>query len=1367
MVTIWERAAPTHPLTECECQLVEWLAQNDVSIDGLALCVDGDGAWFVMSYLPPADESAPNGRLSLAQLEEAGWNWHAKGDLARAEGSWMLLLRLRLRRLGAEHPDALGAAANLSRIRLDEGKAEEAREIIERVCAVSTSALGPEHESTLASQSARAFLLGRLGDSAGQREVQESVYATRKRVLGEDDPLTLVSGFSLAGTLSQVGEWVAARTLYQSVHTAQRRLFGIEDRLTLASAGGLAAALRALGDLSAAHALLEEVLEIQARVLGAEHPHALKTAMELAKVKSDRRDLGDARKLSESTYEAWRRTAGPDHLQTLISADLLAGVMRDQGDLAESKRLLAMAHETGKRALGEEHWLSMRLGNNLAVTLRENGERSAAGRIHQLVYETCLRTLGPSHHNTLRSAANFAEALSDQGDLAGARKILEWACETSLRVLGPGHPTSLECLNDLAEVFRLQGDLLRARGIHEQVYSARLILLGKDHTQTLSSASNLAACASTHTGLAAGRELLASVYEELRQKFGPDHPLALKGLGNLAAAMQADGDLSGAINLEESIAEKLAHALGPAHPSTIAAICSLSESLAESDDLAACAAVSLKAMESLLDAPAADPEAWMRVCLAPPFAQPQLAWPAESIVEFLDLAPAMSRRLVSQLRAASPESHAPIYAALVRLQERWMVFASHHLPVDRHPEAILSAVSLLHGPAAWAQLRGTIAARSWDDGRSEVTSYLRSERAVELAYVSYQQAEQDCRTLRQRRSDLRHQLALALDGDAPGREMRANSLQEVLRAVQLELRDTMSALEELAKRFAKAESERDESLEALAGSDSDVAQRLRFASSTYPADLQASLAPGDLWLVPLPDQHIVDLEPDPRLWPLQAESHHSPVYAMRHGHNPVVVEFGSLQVLAAATTLYRQAVSWGGPGQIRGATGQRAGIGEIAASEDGPREWWLSRPDDALGLAKKLSASLFWRPLSLLLEGTSRVMLVTGPRQHDIMFECGQPHSMRHLQLHRYCGLPAYGRRMLDDAERMPTASSKSGASPGFVWVNDRALDSTSPIPFTELDALIPRLRGLGEPQEAEDLQRNGPRRPFLLLACHGQTSGSDENACGSITLGRWHLDPGTLTLRSKSWRPMQALVALSCFAGVVGTSDRGDAHGVIAALQAGGLRWAIACLAPVPDFTSPMLAALLHHHLDTPRAEPSRALIAARQQLVHGPWDDDVRRRVMDPLRENYKVLMLQLLRSMRYLPGDPRQNAQARPLLRTLGGWSLTDAQRRALQPWRALLGGEGDPGGDKALQLDRLHRELSGWLGAPDRAEAFVEECLGVLFKEPSRRNGSSAYEDASLSGSLEHLCAVTVLFGGSDASWPPPRSAVHRASKGASS
>ncbi len=134
-----------------------------------------------------------------------------EGDPAGARDQFAVLLPVRERVSGAEHPYALAARHNLAFWTGQAGDAAGARDQFAALLPVRERVSGAEDPATLNVRSNLAFWAGQAGDAAGARDQLAALLPVRKRLSGGGHPETLATRRELARWTGEAGDAAAAR----------------------------------------------------------------------------------------------------------------------------------------------------------------------------------------------------------------------------------------------------------------------------------------------------------------------------------------------------------------------------------------------------------------------------------------------------------------------------------------------------------------------------------------------------------------------------------------------------------------------------------------------------------------------------------------------------------------------------------------------------------------------------------------------------------------------------------------------------------------------------------------------------------------------------------------------------------------------------------------------------------------------------------------------------------------------------------------------------------------------------------------------------------------------------------------------------
>jgi serine/threonine protein kinase/tetratricopeptide (TPR) repeat protein len=176
-------------------------------------------------------------------------------DLGRHDDALELIQKVHSARVGAqgaEHPSTLTALHNVGTILMRMGQADpqrlaEARQTFELVIELRQRALGPEHPELLESMKFLAHACALEGNLKRAREITENVLATRRRVLRPDHPAIIASLHDLFVLLIRQEDFLEARKVCEEMLESLNRTVGPEHPNTLQAKYLLAQALNAVG----------------------------------------------------------------------------------------------------------------------------------------------------------------------------------------------------------------------------------------------------------------------------------------------------------------------------------------------------------------------------------------------------------------------------------------------------------------------------------------------------------------------------------------------------------------------------------------------------------------------------------------------------------------------------------------------------------------------------------------------------------------------------------------------------------------------------------------------------------------------------------------------------------------------------------------------------------------------------------------------------------------------------------------------------------------------------------------------------------------------------------------------------------------
>ena len=351
----WRRGDPAQGLAGYQPRL-EALLRSSYGVGWLHL-----ESWFDEVQLPVSEAVAiaSPGRAALAHPASCLMTWFAQGCFP-----WQPLAEVRLRSALARARAQEGRAAavlqasclaRLAELCQQEGRGNEARELLRESLLLRCAELGEDHPDTRAAHAALAALDlagGRLDDACQRYEL---LAQRGLSTLGSEHPETLAARSGLASVLGRKGERERALALHEQVVATCERLWGDAHPATLDSLEQLAATLDSQHEKDRARVLFERVLDGRRQLQGAEHEDTLRCGQRLGQLLGEMGDLGNARRLLEAVLRVRERYDGAYALPTVSARDALAQILAAQGDMAAVRSLRSAPAPVRETEAGAGH----------------------------------------------------------------------------------------------------------------------------------------------------------------------------------------------------------------------------------------------------------------------------------------------------------------------------------------------------------------------------------------------------------------------------------------------------------------------------------------------------------------------------------------------------------------------------------------------------------------------------------------------------------------------------------------------------------------------------------------------------------------------------------------------------------------------------------------------------------------------------------------------------------------------------------------------------------------------------------------------------------------------------------------------------
>jgi tetratricopeptide (TPR) repeat protein len=331
----------------------------------------------------------------------------------------------------------------------EDGKYEQAGQLLSKVVDVSTALNGPEHIDTLRATA------------------------------------------QLAETYRNQRRWQEAINLQQHILKVASRVFGDDDQYTWTAMGDLAATYRSTGRRKEAVQMQEKVLEVRLKELEEDHPDTIRAKGNLAATYHNLQRLDEAVRLREEVLETRKRLLGDDQSETLRAMVNLAVTYRSQKDVIRAAQLEEKVLEIRTATLGLEHPDTLDVMRNLAISYSLQKRNEDAIELQQIVLDTRAKIIGEEHPDTIWDVAHLAKTYSLLKKWEKAVELRETVLKAREKILGEEHPDTIRALADLAETYHYQGRLSEAANLRERVLDMRRKKFGNDHYETQWAMKNL------------------------------------------------------------------------------------------------------------------------------------------------------------------------------------------------------------------------------------------------------------------------------------------------------------------------------------------------------------------------------------------------------------------------------------------------------------------------------------------------------------------------------------------------------------------------------------------------------------------------------------------------------------------------------------------------------------------------------------------------------------------------------------------------------------------------------------------------------------------------------------------------------------
>lgn len=281
-------------------------------------------------------------RSRIDTLVELGRAQSGAGDLTRAETPLQEALRLSQTAYGAESRESGRSLWALGRLRLQQGRFADAKDLYMRSLTILETTQAPQIDiAALLDDMARIYSRDQQWGLAQQ--TYERALAIDRSVLGDDHPRVASHLHNLAIVAQNTGDLERAESLYRDAIIRQERAYGSQHPQTAMARGNYGLLLQREGRLSEAEPLLRSALDIRRNLYGDDNYKVAYARVSLAMLLHDEGNLKDAESQYRQALAVYDKSLPPDHQWRASALMHLARLLVDRGN---AKEALALSDES-------------------------------------------------------------------------------------------------------------------------------------------------------------------------------------------------------------------------------------------------------------------------------------------------------------------------------------------------------------------------------------------------------------------------------------------------------------------------------------------------------------------------------------------------------------------------------------------------------------------------------------------------------------------------------------------------------------------------------------------------------------------------------------------------------------------------------------------------------------------------------------------------------------------------------------------------------------------------------------------------------------------------------------------------------------
>ncbi len=314
------------------------------------------------------------------------------------------------------------ARNDLSVVRVDQGRLDEALPVARTSLDFALAQLGPDDLTTIATQSNLGYVLARSGQIEAALEQFQAALDGFRHESGPEHPRTLRAMVNVSAALGANGRYEEALELETELLEILSRTAGRRHVITIRTMNNMANNLRRVDRNDDALRLLTEATELSEQLFGPLDPVTLRTRLNLASLLTYTGQLDEGLAMLDQVARDRAATLGERHPETLMAREVRASNLIDQERFDDALIQIESVLSSRVELFGADHPQTLNARWLRGIALRRSGQPNAAIDDLRAVVMASLER-APKAEQTISRTVELYQTYLDAGQVDPARQL--------------------------------------------------------------------------------------------------------------------------------------------------------------------------------------------------------------------------------------------------------------------------------------------------------------------------------------------------------------------------------------------------------------------------------------------------------------------------------------------------------------------------------------------------------------------------------------------------------------------------------------------------------------------------------------------------------------------------------------------------------------------------------------------------------------------------------------------------------------------------------------------------------------------------------------------------------------------------------